>query len=202
MLVHYQTELGNFKRNLGMLKSEGANFPVKNYTELMPAKVDLLNQGIELFPIQKGQRIYSDQETMIEDFAGELKNMKGLRFSDEIQQEQGTIVRFKCEDPVKILVGYFNTNSYSVLRPPTLETNAQANNRGQADIKIANALKLDGLYPVNIYTYKFEAGENELKLGKGRVLILGFFDGNKSIQIHDAGLTDANDGIPVDWLFY
>jgi hypothetical protein len=34
------------------------------------------------------------------------------------------------------------------------------------------------------------------------VLILGFIDGNEEIQMHDAGLTDNKDGVPVDWLFY
>jgi hypothetical protein len=199
LLPHYQAELDNFKRNLNTLKSGSTE---KDFEDLKPANIEILNPGIHLFPINKGQKIYTDNKVLIEEFAPELKNMKGLQFSDKIQQEKGTTLRFKNNEPVKILVGYFNTNSYTVLQPPTLETNAAANDRGQADIKIANALKLDGLYPVNIYTYKYEAGENELKLGKGRVLILGFIDGNEVIQMHDAGLTDNKDGIPVDWLFY
>ncbi len=202
MLPHYQSELDNFKRNIETLKQTKNGSVTKVYNELNPVKVDIQNKNIRYIPIQKGQKIYSDQKYSIEDFAPELKNLKALQFSDQNQQEEGTTLRFKNKEPVKILVGYFNTNSYTVLRPPTLETNAAANDRGQADIKIANALKLDGLYPVNVYTYKYEAGENELKLGKGRVLILGFIDGNTNIPIHDAGLSDKTDGVPVDWLFY
>lgn len=202
LLPHYQAELDNYKRNLGMLKSSGNSSSEKTFEFFKPVEVKILNPEIDLFPIKKGQKVYNDNKTIIEEFASELKDMKALRFSDSIQQKEGTTLRFKNDKPVKILVGYFNTNSYTVLRPPTLETNAAANNRGQADIKIANAIKLNGLYPVNIYTYKYEAGENELKLGKGRVLILGFIDGNVDIPIHDAGLTDKKDGIPVDWLFY
>jgi hypothetical protein len=199
LLPHYQAELDNFKRNLNTLKSGSSE---KEFEDLETVNVEILNSGLKFFPIQKGQKLYTDNKAVIEEYAPELKNLKGLQFSDKIQQNEGTTLRFKNDKPVKILVGYFNTNSYTVLQPPTLETNAAANDRGQADIKIANALKLDGLYPVNIYTYKYDAGENELKLGKGRVLILGFIDGNEEIQMHDAGLTDNNDGVPVDWLFY
>ncbi len=199
LLPHYKAELENFKRNLNTLKTGSSE---KTFEILNPVNVEILNTGLHFFPIQKGQKVYTDNNVVIDDFAPELKNLRGLQFSDKVQQEEGTTIRFKNDKPVKILAGYFNTNSYTVLQPPTLETNAAANNRGQADIKIANALKLNGLYPVNIYTYKYEPGENELKLGKGRVLILGFIDGNEEIQMHDAGLTDSKDGIPVDWLFY
>ncbi len=200
MLVHYQTELDNFKRNLGTLKSgEGKGFetPV-----LQPATVKVLNKGLKTYSVIPGQKAYADNNYLIEEAAEELKLLTGIQFEDKKQQEEGTVLHFKNEKPVKVVVGYFNTNSYTVLRPPTLETNAAANDRGQADIKIANALRFNGLYPVNIYTYHYEAGENELKLGNGRVLILGFIDGNNDIKMHDAGISDKNEGVPVDWLFY
>ena len=91
-------------------------------------------------PLQNGQLVYSDQDFRIEAVAGELKNLIGLRMNSQQQQEHGTSVQFQNEKPVKVLVGYFNGNSSSILSPPTLETNAHANDRGQADIKIANAL--------------------------------------------------------------
>jgi hypothetical protein len=101
-----------------------------------------------------------------------LQKLSGVVFSDKEQQEKGTVLKFKCDKPVNVLVGYFNTNSYSALSPPTLETNANANDRGQADIKIANALSIPGLYPVNVYNYNYGAGQHEL-YWEGRVLILG-----------------------------
>lgn len=200
LLPHYRAELENFRRNLNTLKSSG--HVERTINELKPANVEILNPGIRFFSFQKGQRIYTDNNAVIEDYATELINLKGLELSDKAQANEGTRIRFKNDSPVKILVGYFNTNSYTVMQPPTLETNAAANDRGQADIKIANALKLKGLYPVNIYTYKYDSGENELNLGKGRVLILGFIDGNEKINIRDAGLTDNMDEASIDWLFY
>ncbi len=173
LLPHYQTELDNYKRNIALLKADTGqvNTGVKAFE---PVQVTILNKGIKRFAFIKGQTVYNDHKAVIEDFAPELQKLSGVVFSDKEQQEKGTVLTFKCDKPVKVLVGYFNTNSYSVLNPPTLETNAQANDRGQADIRIANALLIPGLYPVNVYTYSFEAGENELVLGKGRALILGF----------------------------
>jgi len=201
MLPHYQNELENFKRNIETLKSTGSS-SVAKVPVLQPAKVKVLNDGVKRYALKPGQKAYYDQNTVIEEIAGELKNLEGVQFSDRKQQDDGTVLRFENDEPVKVVVGYFNTNSYTALPPPTLETNAAANNRGQADIKIANAMRFSGLYPVNVYTYLYEPGVNELKLGKGRVLILGFIDGDVEIPVHDAGISDTKDGVPVDWMFY
>lgn len=203
LLPHYQNELDVFKRNVEMLKSEGNEGKTsKEFKVFEPVEVTVLNKGIKRFPLKKGQNVYTDNDAKIEEVADELKKLSGVQFSDKKQQEEGTVLHFKTEKTVKILVGYFNTNSYTVLEPPTLETNAYANDRGQADIKIANAMLVPGLYPVNVYSYRYEPGEHKLVLGKGRVLILGFIDGNEDIVIHDAGITNTEDGMAVDWLFY
>ena len=76
--------------------------------------------------------------------------------------------------------------------------NAAGNVRGQADIALANALKLDDYPKINIHTYRFDAGENELKLEKGRVLILGFIPASQNIKSRDAGLIGKR---AIDWLF-
>jgi hypothetical protein len=200
LLPHYQDELENFRRNLNMLKSESGQVSM-NFEAYKPAEVTVLNKDTKRYSLTKGQQVYTDNSAKIKEVAPELENLSGVRFSDEEQQDKGTVLRFKTEEPVKVLVGYFNTNSYSTLKPPTLETNAQANDRGQADIKIANAMLIPGLYPVNIYSYRYEAGEYELVLGKGRVLVLGFINGETNIPIHDAGVGVEGEA-SVDWLFY
>lgn len=203
LLVHYQTELDNFKRNVEMLKSKGDSDSVKKKRKILkPIDITILNDRVEWFPLKKGQLVYNDKKARIEGVAEQLQNLSGIRFSARDQEKNGTVLSFKTDKPVKILVGYFNSNSYSVLKPPTLETNAQANERGQADIKIANALLVPDLSPVNIYTYYYEPGQHQLVLGKGCVLILGVIDGNENIEVHDAGMTDSEDGPAVDWLFY
>lgn len=203
LLVHYQNEFENFKRNIQTLASKnGDALSVQSHPILQPVSIEILSDHDGTFSLRPGEKIYADQAYKIVDVAPELAELKGLRFKDQAQQEHGTTLKFKNKETVKIVVGYFNTNSYTILQPPTLETNATANDRGQADIKIANALRLDGLYPVNIYTYTYEPGEHTLALGKGRVLILGVVDGGVQIKMHDAGITATKDGAPVDWLFY
>lgn len=200
LLPHYQAELDNFKRNVAMLKTNNGqvNADIKAFE---PVAVSILNKGAKRYAIKKGEEVYNDNNAVIEAFAPELQKLSGVVFSDKAQQEEGTVLKFRNEKPVKVLVGYFNTNSYSVLNPPTLETNAQANDRGQADIRIANSMLIPGLYPVNVYSYSYQAGENELVLGKGRVLVLGFIDGGQEIPTHDANI--GTNGTPAtDWLFY
>ncbi len=202
LLPHYQNELEVFKRNIETLKANGGAKISEELKVYDPVSVKILNKGVKRYPLAKGQQVYSDNKTVINGVCDELQKLSGVQFSDKQQQEKGTVLKFESKKPVKVLVGYFNTNSYTILEPPTLETNALANDRGQADIKIANALDVPGLYPVNVYSYKYEPGINELILGKGRVLILGFIDGNEEIKIHDAGVGGTEDGAAVDWLFY
>ncbi len=201
MLPHYQAELNNLKNNIQNIKEQGEIFK-KTYPKLEPADVKILNNDIYEYHLKKGAKVYFDSDAEISAISDELSLLKGIQFSDNQQQEDGTILKFESEKPVKVVVGYFNTNSYTALRPPTLETNAYANSRGQADVRIANAINVSGLYPINVYTYKYEAGIHELKLGTGRVLILGFIDGNNNIITHDAGMIENPEGPAVDWLFY
>lgn len=202
MLPHYRKELDNFKRNIQTLKSTAGNVAVKQIQYLKPANIDLEGDHLKRYRIEKGQRLFSDKGYVIDGFADELMYLQGLRLSYERQVSEGTVIRFRCENPVKVVTGYFNGNSYKILQPPTLEKDAAANNRGQADIRIANALDIPGLYPVNIYTYFFEAGENELRLGRGIVLVLGFMDGNQDIHMIDAGMGVDKNNEGIDWLFY
>lgn len=202
LLPHYQEELDNFKRNVNTLKSSNQTDIHKERQPLKPVKVYLADSELKFFPVAKNQPLYTDRDYVMKDIAEELKLLKGVRLSYDRQVTEGTVIDFRCDKPVKVVVGYFNGHSYKILQPPTLETDASANDRGQADIRIANAMDIPGLYPVNIYTYTFEAGENTLRLGKGIVMILGFMEGVQDIPMHDAGIgiDENNDG--TDWLFY
>ncbi len=203
LLPKYQAELDNLKRNVAMLKNKSNVSEIqKKNNVFVPAKVEILNNDVSIIPLQKDQLIYSDKDFKIEKVAEELQNLKAVQFNNRQQQDKGTVLKFRNELPVKVLVGYFNGNSYSILSPPTLETNAQANDRGQADIRIANALLIPRLYPVNVYSYSYPTGTNELTLGKGKVLVLGFIDGNQDIVTTDAGLAETGIKAPIDWIFY
>jgi len=97
------------------------------------------------------------------------------------------------------LVGYFSSVSSNYAYAPKLETDASANEFGQAEVKLTKALEIAGQPPVNVHTYTYPAGEHELKIAQGNVLILGFIDGTKAITPRDAGLGEKTN---IDWLFF
>jgi hypothetical protein len=202
LLVHYQAELNNFKRNIESLKNQGDQQALQQRILLEPFDVKILNPNAKRYKLVPGEKVTSDKDYSVDLIAPELQQLSGILFSDKEQGEIGTKLNFVSDKAVKMVVGYYNGNSLALLPPPTLETNAQANDRGQADIRIANAMIINGLFPVNVYTYHFEAGTHELTLPKGRVLVLGFIDGKQEIRTYDAGISKEKDGIPVDWLFY
>ncbi|WP_346857743.1 hypothetical protein [uncultured Draconibacterium sp.] len=202
LLPQYEDELENFKRNIEKMKANGGAQNTEAIEAYLPADVKILNKNVSRYPLKSGSKVNTDRDYKIIEVADELKNLVGVSFAEDEQRGEGTSLQFECKKAVKVVVGHFNGNSLTILPPPTLETNALANERGQADIRVANAMTIDGLYPVNVYTYLYEAGSHELLLNKGRVLILGFIDGKVEIETHDAGITTSEDGVPIDWLFY
>ena len=126
--------------------------------------------------------MFTDTATYIKDFAEELKELNALKLSKSKQIQEGTELRFTNAKAVKVLVGYFNskTRPYSCSRHNSKQMPA-ANDYGQAEIKIANAMIISGMPPVNIHTYSFKAGNNTLTLAKGACLILGFVDDSELV---------------------
>ncbi|MGY5355656.1 alpha-d-galacturonidase [Wenyingzhuangia sp. IMCC45467] len=203
LLPHYERELANFKRNLDLLKNAKNGKIIKQEVEPWQAvNVNLLSDSKGVYNVKVGTKVYGIPESQITELAPELKNLKGISYVADTQNKLGTQLKFKNDKVVKLVVGYFKTDQKRFLFPPSLETNAGGNEHGEADVVLANAVKLQGLPGINIHTYEFQPGENELNLGKGRVLIFGFVDANQKIKSRDAGLIDKNDKKSVDWLFY
>ena len=97
------------------------------------------------------------------------------------------------------MVAFYKETKAGDLAPPTLETDASANDFGQAEIKIANAIKTNEGRLLNLHSYTFPKGKNTLSLGKGAVLVLGFINENEPLRIHNAGFDGS--GKDIDWLF-
>ncbi|WBL24690.1 alpha-d-galacturonidase [Zunongwangia sp. HGR-M22] len=199
MLPLYEQELENFRKNLNNIdssvKSDSQDKKVKAWT---PAEVKILS-GQETYSVAVGSLVYDKMSAQIIKAAPEISKLTGVKFKEKNQIANGTILKFENSKPVKVVVGFFeDAEDTENLIAPTLENNAAGNIMGQADIAIANALKLDGYPKINIHTYHFETGKNELQLEKGRVLILGFIPAVQKINSRDAGLVGEKS---VDWLF-
>ncbi|MBK0370904.1 alpha-d-galacturonidase [Flavobacterium agrisoli] len=202
LLPHYERELANFKRNLEALKNaKGGQIAKVEVKPWKTAQVTVLS-GTGSYEVKSGTKLYGTPISELTKIAPELQNLKGVTFEESSQNENGTRLKFKNDKPVKVVVGYFNTDQKRFLFPPSLETDAAGNAHGQAEVILANAVNLKELPRVNIHTYLFQPGENELVLGKGRVLVLGFIDGNQTINSRDVGFIGKDDVQAADWLFY
>ncbi|TXK46086.1 hypothetical protein FVR03_11025 [Pontibacter qinzhouensis] len=205
VLPVYEEELATFKQRIDSLKTKRVATAAK-ITPYKNAHVILQSRTEGSYTLGKSQKLFADTTVLIKDVAPELRGLKGMRFAKAKQVAEGTTLRFTASRPVKLLVGYFNKpvaygseQSPNFARSPELETDATANDYGQGEIKISNAVVAGDMPPVNVHSYSFGAGNHTLHLPKGALLLLGFIDGNQEVRIYDAGLAGSTKDI--DWLF-
>jgi hypothetical protein len=194
LLPYFTDELANFDMNLAGLKQPEA--PKSVVQSLQPIDVQC---SYPLVTLDEAPNAYLEKDAKILKYAEELKDLKGLRLNYEFQKTNPTEITFACKKPVSILVGYFRSVNSTYAFAPKLETDASANDLGQAEIRLAKALEITGQPPVDVHTYTYPAGEHTLKIAQGNVLILGFIDGTKPIKLRDVGLGDKKN---IDWLFF
>jgi hypothetical protein len=198
MLPVYTRELQHFQRSIDSLRNvkPGAIAGVLPYQN---AEVKILAQGMASVTLSQNAAVYADTAVTIREITPELLGLKGLKLDMQQQIAKGTAIKFQNKNPLKVLVSYFNQKNPAYLLPPQLEIDASANNYGQAEIKISNALVLNGFPAANVHAYSFPAGTNTLTLAKGACLVLGFIPEAQELRIFNAGLDGR--GKDIDWLF-
>ena len=203
MVPVFESELKTFQIKIDSLKKSSGTV-TKQVIGFQNATIDVAG---EKYKMDVGARIFKDTSLVIKSYAAELKNLHGLQNSFRKQVQNGTELNFTNSKPVKLLIGYFKTQRAAFTtdtvyaKAPELETNASADDYGQAEAKISNAIAIEGLPPVNIHVYNFKAGKNTLRLAKGVCLVLGFVDGDQAIPIYDAMLMSDPKNKNIDWLF-
>jgi hypothetical protein len=194
LLPFFTDELANFDRNLAGLQQTN---PTKAVIQPWPA-VDV-RCDFPLVSLDEAPNAYQEKKAQILHYADELKNLKGLRLNYEFQKTNPTVVTFTSAKPVSVLVGYFRSVNSTYAFAPKLETDASANEFGQSEIRLANALEIAGQPPVDVHSYTYPAGTHTLRIPSGNALILGFTDGSLNLRSRDAGLGDKT---TIDWLFF
>jgi hypothetical protein len=154
MLPLYEKEVRVFKGRLDSLTLSPAA-PAK-VGAFQPAAVEMKGEG---YVVDSGMSIK----------AAPLRGLKGVIVSGGEKR-----IEFSYSEPVDLLIGFFNSKGSDFVQPPQLETDASANDFGQAEPRITNAVVVDGMPSVNVHVWTFKAGRHELVLGKGRCLVLGF----------------------------
>ena len=201
MLPHYEDEVINLKNNIAMLKAKvGGNEEntVQTIQPLAKADVKILN-GLEPYTLKEGIDLFSNHpDRKVDALAPELEGLQAFRFDGEQQRIDGTEIEFEAKEPVTMLVGYFRDDHRRFAKAPRLETDASANEYGQAEPLLANAIRLENMPLANVHGYQFEAGKHKLLLPKGYIAVLGFT--SDEVKARNAALEGADEA--MDWLFY
>ena len=111
---------------------------------------------------------------MLKDIAPHLAGLTGIRFPHESAASSVIRIDFEVSEPVKVLVGYFDSREKPWLQVPALEHVAHANDRGGIDPILEDVADIEELPKVNIHGFRYEAGKNTLEMiGTGSYVILG-----------------------------
>ena len=207
MLPVYEEELENLKVNIEKLHtpqpaSAAHILPVRAANVQLtyagsPVHPEGKTQEVACVPLAKDALLFEGRTERIDTVAPELQAMRALVLNRDTTRIQGTTVEFNCQEPVKMLVGFFVDDDPKWARPPKLETDATGNEYGQAEPVLSNAVNMTGMPTVNIHAYHFGAGHHVINLPKGIIMVAGFTADD--IKPRDASLQGAGD--EIDWLF-
>ena len=197
MLPVYEEELEALKLNIAQLKSPQSAASGSSIPAARPAKVRLISPAATTV-LEKGAVLFENREdTPVDTLASELKGLRALVLNRDSTRIVGTTVEFECDEPVQLLVGFFQDDDSKWARPPKLEIDATGNEYGQAEPVLTNAIALKQMPPCNIHAYHLGAGHHKLNLPRGIIMMAGFT--SDVIKPRDAALKGAGD--EVDWLF-
>jgi len=170
LLPIYEQELADFRAQVASLKDPAAAGG-RSHAPLTPAKWRLLTPGLSTYTVQVGNTAFPNSPATFTAVAPELEALQGIGLP-----RTGTPppIEFECTEPVRVLIGYFNASDPEWRKPPTLETDATAAERGGAEPFIVDAVKFDTLPTVNVHAFDYPAGRHTLEVRTpGAYLILG-----------------------------
>jgi hypothetical protein len=187
----YEKELATFRQRRAQLLAGGAAAGDADAKPLPQVAFTLDAGPGEKFTAQTGERLFADRDAAIDDLAPELRGIEGIR----IATRAGGTVRFTLSAPAQILVGFPASDSArsSVLDPETEQWN----------LLLLNALAAKGVPAMAVWAKPLPAGANELDLGKGEYVILGFIPAGLQVtpRVNFAAQSGAGSPPNLDWLF-
>jgi hypothetical protein len=190
LLPLYQKELAVFDRRLTKLNAGGTAGPEEQKAQKLPEiGFHLQSGGGQAFTVAKGASLYADSEAPITSVAPELDGLKGIRVSTR----QEIPIRFTLDKPAQILVGFFKSESRKAVNvSPDTE---------QWNIVLPNAVTQQKGLPVTVWAKPLPSGENDLDLGKGAYVVLGFIPEGTHITPHVSFDPNSKEPTNLDWMF-
>ena len=206
MLPYYESEVSHFNLNLQTLHDKASGAAANDSTSVAdtipaakPAHDVKLIGKYRMIWLKKGNNLLTDRpEAVVEDLADELKELVAFCFDGQKLRKETNIIEFETERPVQLLIAYFRDDQAKYAQAPKLETDASANEYGQAEPVLEAAIHLKGMPLANVHAYHFQPGHHSLLLPKGFCLVLGFTE--DEIKPRNVGL--AGNANTMDWLFY
>ncbi|HTB84732.1 MAG TPA: hypothetical protein VK742_13840 [Candidatus Sulfotelmatobacter sp.] len=173
----YQKELEDFQTKVSQLK-QNTNVVVNvDESQIEPwpsAAFKLISTNAETYKIETGAKVFTDRAYTIQHLARQLDGLTGIRFSHAQAKDGLPPLEFEVNEPVLVLVGYFDSNKKAWLQVPKLEFAAQADDRGGVDVLLENAATISECPNVNLHAFRFDAGRQKLELiGNGSFVVLG-----------------------------
>jgi hypothetical protein len=193
LLPVYQKELATFESRIKTLDSGTAiESSTKAESTLPQVPFTLASGAGEAFTISPGEALYTDEPaTTITSVVPELNGFKGVRLSIH----QSDPLHFTLSAPAQILVGFFKSNSHKTLNvSPATE---------QWNLVLPDAVTAPKMLPISVWAKPLPAGRNDLDLGKGAYVVLGFIPEDTHVAPHIAFSTVGSGNQPpnLDWLF-
>jgi hypothetical protein len=191
LLPVYKKELATFQQRL---KTLGSAQPAS--AEAVPSRLPqvaftLAPGAGETFTVRSGEKMYADAATPIASVTPELDGLTGIRVS----ARQEVPIHFTLAKPAQILVGFFKSDSSKAMNvSPATE---------QWNILLPGALTMAKGLPVTVWAKPLPAGANDLDLGKGAYVVVGFIPEDTHVTPHVNFSTTGANGAPpnLDWLF-
>jgi len=192
ILPVYEKELTTFRSRLKSMNDRAALAEAQRPVERLSQIAFQLEPGSgEAFTVKAGEPIFPDGPQQIASIAGELDGMRGIRVSSK----SNTPVRFTLDKPAQVLVGF--------VRKGVNKAGPQNADAENWNIVLTNAVALKGAPALTVWAAPLSAGRNELDLGRGSYVILGFIPQETKVKARINFSTASVDGEPpnLDWMF-
>ena len=190
LLPIYEKELTTFQSRLKMLAEGDTAAPTERLQAWPQVSFHVASGTGDSFPFHSGEAVSSGSNVTITGVAKELEGTTGIRLSEK----QDTPLRFTLDKPAQVLVGFFKTKGR------TGPANVDAENW---NLLLLNAVTLSKGQPLDVWAAPLGAGVNELNLGKGSYVVLGFIPQDFKTQQRVVFASGGTDGAPpnLDWMF-
>lgn len=206
-LPEYEKEYDCFKKHVEEMRN--GIYPQEMDEEtaaiepLPQAGFQVLTPGYPTYEVKKGNHVFTDVPSKIQNVAPELKGLTGISMNKQHAIEHGAKLEIEFEEDSQLLIGYFKvkgTNNKDWLRVPTLETDTHADERGGLACVFGEAVKVDNSPVVNVHAFQYEKGKHEIFMDNGAYAILGVVPAGVKLNSRQAGL--AGDTLDMlDWMF-